>query len=75
VIIFVGYPLRYAIRTLERTRVIFMSFIASSIFSILSAYPIITFFGLNGVIIGLMLTQLITLGIYLFALRKEMKEL
>lgn len=75
VIIFIGYPLRYAIRTLERTRLIFVSFIASSIFSVLTAYPIIKTFGLTGVIIGLMLTQLITLGIYIFSLRKDLRRL
>lgn len=75
VIIFIGYPLRYAIRTLERTRLIFVSFIASSIFSVLTAYPIIKAFGLTGVIIGLMLTQLITLGIYLFSLRNDIRKL
>ncbi len=73
VIIFLGYPLRYAIRTLENTRLIFISFIASSAFSILSAYPIIKAFGLIGVIIGLALTQLITLGIYWYSLRKEIQ--
>jgi O-antigen/teichoic acid export membrane protein len=75
VIIFIGYPLRYAIRTLERTRLIFVSFIASSIFSVLTAYPIIKTFGLTGVIIGLMLTQLITLGIYIFSLRNDLRRL
>ncbi|MBL7922909.1 MAG: oligosaccharide flippase family protein [Bacteroidia bacterium] len=75
VIIFLGYPLRYAIRTLQNTRLIFISFIASSIFSVLTAYPVITMFGLNGVIMGLMLTQLITLGIYLYSLRRELKRL
>ncbi|CAN5576438.1 hypothetical protein BH11BAC2_BH11BAC2_08930 [soil metagenome] len=75
VIVFLGYPLRYAIRTLEKTRLIFISFIASSTFSILSAYPIIKTFGLFGVVAGLMATQLITLGIYIYSLRKEMKHL
>lgn len=75
VIIFLGYPLRYAIRTLENTRLIFISFIASSVFSILTAYPIIKTFGLPGVLVGLMLTQLITLGIYLFNIRKVLKKL
>ena len=73
VIVFLGYPLRYAIRTLEKTRLIFISFIASSAFSILFAYPIIKSFGLAGVVAGLMITQLITLGIYFQYLRKEVK--
>jgi len=75
VIIFLGYPLRYAIRTLEKTRLIFISFIACAVFSILCAYPIITAFGISGVVAGLMITQLIALAIYLFCLRKEIKNL
>jgi O-antigen/teichoic acid export membrane protein len=73
VIVFLGYPMRYAIRTLEKTRAIFISFIFSSIFSIISAYPIIKMFGLNGVVVGLMITQIITLGIYLICLSNERK--
>jgi O-antigen/teichoic acid export membrane protein len=75
VIVFLGYPLRYAIRTLERTRVIFLSFILSSIFSIATAYPIIRTFGIHGVVGGLMVTQLITLWVYLFCLRNEIFRL
>lgn len=75
VIVFMGYPLRYAIRTLENTRLIFVSFIASSVFSVLTAYPIIKAFGLNGVLIGLGITQLITLFFYYFSLRKEVAKL
>ena len=73
VIVFLGYPMRYAIRTLEKTRTIFISFIFSAIFSVISAYPIIKMFGLNGVVIGLMATQLITFCIYLICLRNERK--
>lgn len=75
VIIFLGYPLRYAIRTMEKTKIIFWSFIASAIFSISCAYPIITHFGLYGVVAGLMITQMISFVIYLFSLRKEIKHL
>jgi O-antigen/teichoic acid export membrane protein len=71
IIIFIGYPLRYAIRTLQMTRLIFISFIASSLFSIFTAYPIIRMFGLKGVLIGLFMTQMITLLIYWFSLKKS----
>ena len=74
VIVFLGCPLRYAIRTMEKTKIIFWSFIASAIFSISSAYPIISHFGLYGVVAGLMITQMITFVIYLFSLRKELRH-
>ena len=73
VIVFLGYPLRYAIRTMEKTRLIFTSFIISSIFSVACAYPVINAFGLFGVVGGLMATQLITLIIYTWALRNTIK--
>ncbi len=73
VIVFLGYPLRYAIRTMQNTRLIFVSFIVSSAFSLLFAYPIIKNFGLYGVVAGLMITQLITLGIYMWSLRKMIR--
>ena len=75
VIIFLGYPLRYAIRTLQNTRLIFISFIASSVFSVMAAYPLITRFGLSGVLAGLMITQCISLVIYLWSLRRELRKL
>lgn len=74
VIVFLGYPLRYAIRTLEKTQLIFISFIASSVFSIAAAYPVIKTFGIYGVVGGLMATQLITLFIYLFALKGSFRK-
>ena len=73
VIVFLGYPLRYAIRTMENTKLIFLSFIVSSAFSVLCAYPVIKNFGLYGVVGGIMATQLITLGIYIWSLRKLIK--
>lgn len=73
VIVFLGYPLRYAIRTMENTKLIFLSFIVSSTFSLLCAYPVIKSFGLYGVVGGLMVTQLITLVIYMWSLRKVIR--
>ncbi len=75
VVVFLGYPFRYAIRTLENTRLIFISFIVSSIFSVALAYPVIKTFGLYGVVGGLISTQLITLVIYAWSLRREIKWL
>lgn len=74
VIIFIGYPLRYAMRTLQMTRLIFISFIVTSLFSILTAYPVIRHFGINGVLIGLFITQSISLLIYWHGLRKAIRQ-
>jgi O-antigen/teichoic acid export membrane protein len=74
IVVFVGYPMRYAIRTLENTKNIFYSFIISSCFSIAAAYPIIRWMGLYGVLVGLLITQLISFSCYCYALRKELPK-
>ncbi len=75
VIVFIGYPLRYAIRTMENTRQIFFSFIISSCFSIVAAYPVIRFLGLYGILAGLLVTQLISFSCYCYALRKDWSKI
>jgi len=74
IIVFTGYPMRYAIRTLENTRSIFYSFVISSCFSVLAAYPFIRWMGLYGILAGLMITQLIAFCCYCYALRKELPK-
>lgn len=75
VIVFIGYPMRYAIRTLENTHHIFYAFVISSAFSISAAYPMIRMFGLAGVLAGLFITQLIALAYYSYSLRKQFVHL
>jgi O-antigen/teichoic acid export membrane protein len=71
IVVFIGYPMRYAIRTLENTKNIFYSFIISSCFSVVAAYPVIRWMGLYGILAGLLITQLISFSCYCYALRKE----
>ncbi len=70
-LVFIGHPLRFALRTLENTRPIFWAYLLSAAFTILAAYPLVGRLGLTGVLIGLFLTQLITQCVYFFHLKKE----
>jgi len=75
IVVFIGYPLRFAIRTIEKNRSIFISYLISTSFSIAFAWPIVTQFGVVGVIIGLVLTQLISQVWFTWVLRKEIRTL
>ncbi len=69
VLVFTGTIIRFAIRTLEQTRLIFISYIISALASMLLAKPMIAHFGINGVIIGLVLSQLIIQAYFIYSLR------
>lgn len=75
ILVFVGYPMRYAIRTLENTKNIFYSFVLSSCFSVVAAYPVIRWMGLYGILAGLFITQLIAFGCYSYALKKDWNKI
>jgi O-antigen/teichoic acid export membrane protein len=58
-ITFLTYPSTYGLRTIEKTKPIFISFLLSSIFAILLSRYVIMQFQLNGLIAGLFLSQAI----------------
>lgn len=61
VFIYINMLYRYVLRSLEETKSIFTSYVASLVFSIITSYPLIIYTGLTGVMIGLLGIQLITL--------------
>ncbi len=69
-LIYINMLQRYVIRTIEKTKTIFISYVITTIFSIISSYPLIKWLGLNGVIIGMVAVQILT---YIF-LYKEIKQ-
>ncbi len=75
IFVFVGMPLRFAIRTLEQTQGIFFAYLLSTLFSLFFAYPFIQWWGLYGVIGGLIITQLITQAFYLITIQKYNKKI
>ena len=58
-LIFMGLPLRVGLRTLETTRPIFIAYVLMTIFSICTAKYFIFYFGIQGIMAGILGTQLI----------------
>jgi len=56
---FLGGPLRASLQALEFTAPIFWSYCVMTVFSIIFAVPFVKWFGLSGVIIGSIATQII----------------
>jgi O-antigen/teichoic acid export membrane protein len=75
VLVFLGTLLRFAIRTLENNKVIFLSYVLTTCFSIIMAQPLVSNFQLNGIMIGLFSVQIINIIIYIFSLKTELKWL
>jgi O-antigen/teichoic acid export membrane protein len=70
ILVFAGTLQRFVIRTLERNQIIFWGYVVTSSFSLLLANPIVSKFGLLGVIGGLFLSQAITLGIFTISIKR-----
>ena len=75
VLVFIGTILGFVIRTFEMNQIFFWSYIATTIFSIVAAKPIIHQFGIYGVIIGLLVTQIINISFYLIRLNSKLRLL
>jgi O-antigen/teichoic acid export membrane protein len=74
ILVFIGLPLRFALRTLRLTREIFVSYVITTLFSLGLAYPMVRHFEIQGVIAGLMLTQLIMTSWYAFTFAKQFRS-
>ncbi|UTW63941.1 lipopolysaccharide biosynthesis protein [bacterium SCSIO 12741] len=74
IFVFTGTILRFAIRTLELNRSIFIAYTLSTIFSICLAHPVIQFFGIAGVVIGLIASQVIIQIYFLYSLTLKFKQ-
>ncbi len=72
-LVYISYPLRFALRTLEITKPIFIAYIISAVFSLFAADIFISNWGIGGVLGGLFITQLITQFVYIFSLWKTKK--
>ncbi len=69
--VFIAFPLRFALRSQAVTAPIFKAYLLSAIVSLAVAFPLVGKFGDMGVIAGLMVSQFITLGVYVYYLRKN----
>lgn len=72
-LVYIGYPLRFALRTLEMTKPIFIAYVFGAIFSVIAAAPMLDYWGVYGLLVGLFVTQLVTQLVYIFSLWKIKK--
>lgn len=69
-IAFFALPLRMGLRAMEETSPIFIAYLITAVFSLLSAKPIVEQFGLLGVLVGLLTTGCIFLVILLIYMKR-----
>ncbi|RMG67779.1 MAG: hypothetical protein D6722_12660 [Bacteroidetes bacterium] len=66
--IFPGYPLRFALRSLERTQPLFWAYVLSAGVSVLIAPPLVAAWGMFAVVAGVILTQVLMQAVYVAGL-------
>ncbi len=71
IIVFTGFPLRFALRAMQDTKAMFVAYIFATVFSILFAKQMIMAWGIWGVIAGLAFTQIVMQLWYIKALFKK----
>ena len=59
IIVFTGYPLRFALRALDNTKAMFFAYLLATIFSLLFSKSMINYWGIWGVLAGLAASQII----------------
>ncbi len=67
-LIFLGYPVRIAVRILVMNRVFFIGYLLSFVFSLLSYNALLQHWGVSGAIVGLTLSQLILILYWQYSL-------
>lgn len=70
IFIYIGMLQRYILRTIENTKIIFTNYIYTSIFSLISSFILINLLSLDGVVIGMISTQIISNLIFYFEIKK-----
>ena len=70
---FLGFPFRFALRTVNKTKVLFEAYVLSSIISFVSAHFLIHQFSIHGVCVGLLLTQVVMQLWYVYRLNQISK--
>ncbi len=69
-LILTGIPLRFVLRTIKQTQHIFIAYVMTTAFGVLSANFIVSQMGILGVVIGMAFSQLISVLWFGFAIKK-----
>lgn len=73
VLVYLGTQLRFIIRTVEKNQLVFLSYIITSALSLISANYIIQTFDVMGVVLGIAAVQIVSIAIYIFSLKSELR--
>mgnify|MGYP003674218489 CR=1 FL=1 len=73
-LIYLGTLSRYILRTLEITKTIYKAYMYSVILSLLCVWPLVEYFKIKGVVIGVVLTQVVMLWVYLHSINNRIRE-
>lgn len=71
VFIYAGTMLRFIFRTLDQNKILFYGYAVSALVGLTCVYPMIKWWGLLGVVVGLFATQIATLATYTYHLNKR----
>lgn len=70
--VFINTILGFLIRTFEMNKIFLYSYVCTSVFSVLAAKPIISSYGVYGVIIGLLAAQILNIGVYTISIKSKL---
>jgi len=70
----ISMPLRFALRTFERTQSLFFATALSALFGLLLAYPLIETFQMNGLLFGLIMSQVIMIFYLAYSVFQSSKK-
>ena len=69
IFVFLGYPMRFALRALEQTKPIFLAYVFGTFFSLIAANFMLQSWGIMGLLAGIGTTHVIALITYFFSLQ------
>lgn len=73
-LIFLSYPLRFALRTFEQTKSLFIAYVLGSIVSVPCALLLISHYKVEGLFLTMLVSQLVMVLSYLWSLKKSTYE-
>ncbi len=73
ILVFSSLPLQFILRTIELTYPLFIAYLAATAFSLITANFFLQTWGMSGLLAGLILTQLITVSVYIFFIWRKTK--
>jgi O-antigen/teichoic acid export membrane protein len=75
IFLFFSLPLKAGLRAVENTKLIFLGHLAVSIFTLATFHPLVTTFGLNGAMAGIVCTSVILVVVLYAGLRRILTRL